>query len=450
MISSIFIYLLVCYCELLVVHCKLKFIDDADFKNIIDLSKISSNESIVIEKEFDFSYYQNMTGLTELCSDHEIMKDIDIKYQLCFDTNGREYKLIQANDSDCDLYTEENTVRRSYEYNNERRVIQPFAPHFIVLDDVALFGHGDLMTLDGTSHYLGTCRQYGPPGYDSIDVKRKDVKAFITTPLLNLVTLWTENYYSTLISFLPRFLSILPILKTHPHILIAKNIHRTRTQIFIEPILRYYGINMLDLNFINIEYSKVYFIKQLIAPISSCKFIPLHFLTMIRTAVHDMYMIDTKSSKDYIVINTGKGGSSSSKSRSSNIQSNEIYDKIKEIYGKDYNVVKYSTILGKKSSIIHEALENTVTMFNRCKVYISTFGPALANIIFMNNGSHVIEVLSSGGKTYAQYAYLASAVGVSMTSVEGIATLYDAQTNAMTTEINFDEILQKVSSALEN
>jgi hypothetical protein len=160
-----------------------------------------------------------------------------------------------------------------------------------------------------------------------------------------------------------------------------------------------------------------------------------------------MYKIDTNTSKNYIVINTGKGGS---KSRTSSIQSTEIYDKIKEIYGKDYNVVKYSTMLGKKSSIIHEALESTVTMFNRCKVFISTFDPALANIIFMNNGSHVIEVLSSEGKTYAQYAYLASAVGVSMVSVEGVATLYDAKINTITTEINFDEILQSVSSALAN
>jgi hypothetical protein len=169
----------------------LKFIDDADFKTITDLSEISSNESIVIEKEYDFSYHHNMTRLTELCSDHEIMKDIDIKYQLCFDTHGREFKLIQANDSDCDL----NTEQKSFEYDNERRLISPFAPHFIVLDDVALYGHGDLMTLDGTSHYLGTCRQYGPPGYDSIDVKRKDVKGFITAPLLNLVTLWTTTVY---------------------------------------------------------------------------------------------------------------------------------------------------------------------------------------------------------------------------------------------------------------
>ena len=444
MLSLIAVYLLVCHCALSVVHCKLKFIDDADFKTITDLSEISSNESIVIEKEYDFSYHHNMTRLTELCSDHEIMKDIDIKYQSCFDTHGREFKLIQANDSDCDLYTEQKT-KRSFEYNNERRSIRPFAPHFIVLDDVALYGHGDLMTLDGTSHYLGTCRQYGAPGYDSIDVKRKDVKGFITAPLLNLVTLWTENYYSTLISFLPRFLSILPILKMYPNILIAKNLHRTRTQLFIEPILRYYGIHMQDLNFMNIEYGKVYFIKQLIAPISSCKFIPLRFLTMIRTAVHDMYKIDINTSKNYIVINSGKGGS---KSRSLNVESNEIYDKIKEIYGKDYNVVKYSTMLGKKSSIIHETLESTVTMFNRCKVYISTSGPALANIIFMNNGSHVIDVLSSEGNTYAQYAYLASAVGVSMVSVEGMATLYDAKINKITTEINFDEILQIVSSAL--
>lgn len=440
MLSLIAVYLLVFHCALSVVHCKLKFIDDADIKTIIDLSKISSNESIVIEKEYDFSYHHNMTTLTELCSDHEIMKDINIKYQLCFDTYGREFKLIQANDSDCDLYTEQ----KSFEYDNERMLIHPFAPHFIVLDDVALYGHGDLMTLDGTSHYLGTCRQYGSPGYDSIDVKRKDVKGFITAPLLNLVTLWTENYYSTLIFFLPRFLSILPILKMYPNILIAKNLHRTRTQLFIEPILRYYGIHMLDLNFMNIEYGKVYLIKQLIAPISSCKFIPLHFLTMIRTAVHDMYKIDTNTSKNYIVINSGK------RSRSLNVQSNEIYDKIKEVYGKDYNVVKYSTMLGKKSSIIHEALESTVAMFNRCKVFISTFGPALANIIFMNNGSHVIDVLSNEGKTYAQYAYLASAVGVSIVSVEGVVTLYDAKINTITTEINFDEILQKVSSALAN
>ena len=114
MISLIAIYyLLVCHCVFLVVQCKLKFIDDAVVKTIIDLSKISSNESIIIEKEYDFSYHHNMTKLTELCSDHEIMKDIDIKYQLCFDSYGREFKLIKANDSDCDLYTEKKS--RSFE-----------------------------------------------------------------------------------------------------------------------------------------------------------------------------------------------------------------------------------------------------------------------------------------------------------------------------------------------
>jgi len=405
----------------------------------MDLSKLSNNESIILEKENDFTYNQNMTGLTDICSDHEIMKGIDIKYQLCFDSIGREFKIIKAKDRDSDLYTE-----HYFQYNNERRLVHPFAPHFIVLDDVALFGHGDLLTLDGTSHYLGTCRQYGPPGYDSIDVKRKDVRGFITEPLLNLVTLWTENYYSTLISFLPRFLSLLPILKKYPHILIAKNIHRTRTQLFIEPILRYYGIHMRDLNFMNIEYGKVYFIKQLIAPISSCKFIPLHFLSMIRMAVHNMYKINTNVKKNYIIVNTGKGGSK----RSSNMNTNIIFEKIKELFGKDYNVVKYSTMLGTKPSLIYETLQNTVVMFNQCKLYISTFGPALANIMFMNNGSSVIEVLSTNGKTYAHHAHLASAVGVSMMSVEGLTTSYDATNNAISTEINLDEILQRVSLAL--
>ena len=56
------------------------------------------------------------------------MKDVDIKCQLCFDTYGREFKLIKANDSDSDLYTEKKS--RSFKYNNVRRVDPSFCSSF--------------------------------------------------------------------------------------------------------------------------------------------------------------------------------------------------------------------------------------------------------------------------------------------------------------------------------
>ena len=59
--------------------------------------------------------------------------------------------------------------------------------------------------------------------------------------------------------------------------------------------------------------------------------------------------IDTNTNKNFIVINTGKGGS---KSRSSNIKSNEIYDKVKELNGKDYyNVVSIVQCLARSHQL---------------------------------------------------------------------------------------------------
>ena len=318
--------------------------------------------------------------------------------------------------------------------------MKPFAPHMIILEDVAVYGHGDIMTLDGTSHYLGTCRQYGEPGYDSINIKRSDVVSFTFEPVLNLVTLWTENYLNAMISFLPRYLSLLPILEKYPDIIIAKNIFSTRAQVYVEPILNYYGIapysikhdkdiTSRKLNFMNIEYGKVYFMKTLIAPISTCKFIPKKAVTMIRTAVHSMYALNSSTPQTSIIISDRR-------------DMEELYEKLISSYGTS-NVKKYSTSLDSNPVSIYQSLNQTVRMFNECKLFIAPHGAALANIMFMNPGSTVIEIRAETPKSW-YFSQLSSQVKVNYQT-----SWIDNSSTSTMVKFSIDDVLEKASKAMK-
>lgn len=319
--------------------------------------------------------------------------------------------------------------------------MKPFAPHLIILEDVALYGHGDIMTLDGTSHYLGTCRQYGVPGYDSINIKRSDVVKFIFEPVLNLVTLWTENYLNAMISFLPRYLSLLPILEKYPDIIIAKNMFRTRAQVYVEPILNFYGITPYSMkhdkdstggkhNFMNIEYGKVYFMKTLIAPISTCKFIPKKAVTMIRTAVHKMYALSSTTPQTSIIISDRR-------------DMEELYEKLISAYDTS-NVKKYSTSLGSNPELIYKSLEQTVRMFNECKLFIAPHGAALANIMFMNPGSTVIEIRAKTPKSW-YFSQLSSQVNVNYQT----SWIDNSSTSSTMVKFSIDDVMEKASKAMK-
>jgi len=329
----------------------------------------------------------------------------------------------------------------SFKHLSGIRKVKPFAPHFILLEDIAVYGHGDIMTLDGTSHYLGTCRQYGPPGYDSINIKRSDVLSFVFEPVLNLVTLWTENYLNAMLSFLPRYLSLLPILKKYPNIIIAKNMFRTRAQVYVEPILNFYGISpyrfIIDhkspgskLNFMNIEYGKVYFMKTMIAPISTCKFIPKKAVAMIRTAVHSIYALNSTTPQTSIIISDRR-------------DMEELYMKLAMLYGSS-NVKKYSTTLGSNPVVIYQALEQTVRMFNQCKLFIAPHGAALANIMFMNPGSSVIEIRSETPKSW-YFSQLSSLVKVNYKS-----SWIDDSSTTNAVKFSLDDVLEKASRAMNS
>ena len=224
--------------QIITVYGKLKYLEKYDIKNIDDLKALPDDSLITIEKEDGYRYLQNVSALTVTCSS---MKTIDlginkIEHKICRDLNGHEIKIIPS-DIQSDL---QSSVM--YMFKDNIKQSKPYAPHYIILEDIAFYGHGDIMSLDGTSHYLGVCRQYGPPGFDSIAVKRSDVAQFFDEPVFNLVTLWTENYFNAILAYLPRYLTLIEILRTNPNILIAKNLYVSKTDQYIAPILEFYGL----------------------------------------------------------------------------------------------------------------------------------------------------------------------------------------------------------------
>ena len=231
--------LYILFFHLTIVYSKLKFLEKYDIKNIDDLKALPYDSLITIEKEDGYRYLENVLALTTSCSS---MKTIDlginkIEHKTCRDLNGHEIKIIPS-DIQSDLQSSVTYMVK----DNIMKQSKSYAPHNIILEDVAFYGHGEIMSLDGTSHYLGVCRQYGPPGYDSIAVKRSDVAQFFHEPVFNLVTLWTENYFNAILAYLPRYLTLIKILRTNPNILIAKNLFVTKTDHYIAPILEFYGL----------------------------------------------------------------------------------------------------------------------------------------------------------------------------------------------------------------
>jgi len=249
--------------------------------------KITPNESyIVINKEKEHNYKYNVSLLLNRCRDYKTI--VGQQSQLCLAKLGRRIArfITIPSATRVDYPIIDSTLQSPFDMAQR---LKPFAPHFVVLNDVALYRKGDILGIDGTAHYTGVCREYGPTGYDNIKVLRKDVVWFFDYPVLNLVTLWSGNYFHALVSYLPRFLSLLPILKAIPNAVVITNMHPFAVMTFIEPILNYYDIYSKDINFNNIEYDKVYFAKQVIAPLSECKRIPQRYVKMIRDAALNIY-----------------------------------------------------------------------------------------------------------------------------------------------------------------
>ena len=247
-----------------------------------------------------------------------------------------------------------------------------------------------------------------------IRVKKQDIAMIFNEPVINLVTLWTDDYFSLLISYLPKVLSLTKLLKHNPKIMILKNQNRKyiRNEAFIDPIIKYFGIVPRKLNYIHIEYQRIYMARIMITPIANCKYIPNQFIKLIRKAVHNIYKFDINSTLTNIIVDDRRGAKARYLS-----QSYDIYDELHLLYSKNYNIINYSQY----------NLKQTVDMFNRCKLFIAPHGSSLTNILFMNPGSIVIEIRPQSLHNAWYFSYLASQIGVkyySFLSLDPKATLY--------------------------
>jgi len=286
-------------------------------------------------------------------------------------------------------------------------------------------------SLSLSSSYVGTCKQYGDKSIIDNDdgiirVKKKDIAMIFEQPVVNLVTLWTDNYFNLLVSYLPKVLSVIKLLKNNPNITIIKNLHRkfTRNEAFIDPIIKYYGIIPRKLNVIHIEYERIYIAHKMITPIANCKYISYQFIKMIRKAIHNIYKLNNNNNTiilNNIIIDDRRG----SKVRYLS-QSYDIYDELHRLYSKSYSIITYSPY----------NLKHTVEIFHQCKLFIASHGSSLTNILFMNPGSIVIEIRPQSLLNAWYYSYMAQLVGIryySLLSIDRKATLYS---NVMKIDMN--------------
>jgi hypothetical protein len=204
------------------------------------------------------------------------------------------------------------------------------------------------------------------------------------------------------------------------------------------------------MNFVNIEYGRVYFAKYLISPLSNCRFISKHSIMMIRKAVSQIFnlnlIITSLSSSASLVEEGGKNFNRNNYMKfmtpqqqivyNNNIEFltpqqqlilqkqlntivisdrnelDEVYKMLHLLYGKEYKIVKYSPTLEAEENNVKKFLEFTVKLFSSCKMFITlSQSEESANIIFMNPTAIVIEARTMGSNAWHP-SYFASAVGV--------------------------------------
>lgn len=204
------------------------------------------------------------------------------------------------------------------------------------------------------------------------------------------------------------------------------------------------------MNFVNIEYGRVYFAKYLISPLSNCRFISKHSIMMIRKAVSQIFnlnlIIPSLSSSASLVEEGGNNFNRNNYMKfmtpqqqivyNNNIEFitpqqqlilqkqlntivisdrnelDEVYKMLHLLYGKEYTVVKYSPTLEAEENNVKKFLEFTVKLFSSCKMFITlSHSEESANIIFMNPTAIVIEARTMGSNAWHP-SYFASAVGV--------------------------------------
>ena len=204
------------------------------------------------------------------------------------------------------------------------------------------------------------------------------------------------------------------------------------------------------MNFVNIEYGRVYFAKYLISPLSNCRFISKHSIMMIRKAVSQIFnlnlIIPSLSSSSSLVEEGGNNFNRNNYMKfmtpqqqivyNNNIEFitpqqelilrkqlntivisdrnelDEVYKMLHLLYGKEYKIVKYSPTLEAEENNVKKFLEFTVKLFSSCKMFITlSHSEESANIIFMNPTAIVIEARTMGSNAWHP-SYFASAVGV--------------------------------------
>jgi len=384
-------------------------------KTIVTLGNLNPNVNIYIKKKNEFSFFRRIDHVMDNCT-QKIQHGKIVR--TCRTNVGKKNKFsIMPSNNLNDLYSND-----TYLYLNTYKKVRPYAAHLILLHDVAIHKYGDIIDFDGTAYYSGVCRHYGGEGYEDLNVTRNNIEHIFYHPVANLITLWQENYFHCLNEYLPRFLSLLPLIKRRPNIQIFNNLHQSPMHKFIEPILNYYGLYPEKLNFVNMEYGKVFFANHLITPISSCKFIPKQFVRMIRKAVTNVYDIDRSTSLDTIVVHDRRG-----EEERYIPQGNELINYLIIKYHKKYIIKQYNGYL---------TLKETVSLFNSCKLFIAPHGAGHSNIMFMNPMSIVIEIRPQTLLNSWYFSYLASINGIRYDYFFSITNNSNLYSKAMYFDIN--------------
>ena len=244
------------------------------------------------------------------------------------------------------------------------------------------------------------------------------------------------------------------------------------------------------MNFVNIEYGRVYFAKYLISPLSNCRFISKHSIMMIRKAVSQIFnlnlIIPSLSSsslveegrhnfnrnnymkfmtpQQQIVYNNNVEFITPQQQLILQKQLNtivisdrneldEVYKMLHLLYGKEYTVVKYSPTLEAEENNVKKFLEFTVKLFSSCKMFITlSHSEESANIIFMNPTAIVIEARTMGSNAWHP-SYFASAVGVNYYPSYSSYSYSSSSSNrhrSKNSSVDINNVLSIVSSFLHS
>lgn len=380
---------------------------------------MSKCHSFQLNREINLA---RLDTITHNCVDGFITKD----FVQCRTEELKSISVI-ASDNEIDILPKQlnHSMPPSYFH-----VPLPFRPNIFTIRDAYVFGgEGSMTGLDGKNYYVGSCFDNKSRHLDNSTCDRLVIH---NGPVFNLQTVWMHNnYFHHMTDFLPKLITLAPLIRAHPHIPILMNRHSFENMYnhFVGPIMQHFGLDITNLTLVDYDqWGKTpHYSPLVITTITRCRTPPISHIQQIRFAAFSIVGINTLADEvvpSSIVIHDREGARYRRLPQGAHIKSI-----LKAKFGTSREVITYFG---------NESFRDTLKIFNNCALYIGVHSAGNTNLIFVNKKATVIEILPASFRAFC-YKWISEAIGVKYVSVLSLEP--DAAQMTQIITVNISQLL---------